>query len=108
MIVVPRRVDEWVQVGTGLLLSPTDVDAKIVRIIVRGRMIGGPSDGLPFDAVHEMSRGQTFAIGPFIHVTAVDIRAPEVRLGFDVPRHLPVHTKERADALRRKKKDKEA
>jgi sRNA-binding carbon storage regulator CsrA len=103
MIVVSRKVDEWVQVGSDVLLSPTDIDRKIVRVIVRGRMIGGPSDGLPFDAVHELSRGQTFAIGPFVHVTLVDIRNLEVRLGFDVPRHLPVHTKEHADALRRKK-----
>jgi sRNA-binding carbon storage regulator CsrA len=50
-----------------------------------------------------MSRGQTFEIGPFIHVTLVEIRVPVVRLGFDVPRHLPVHTKEHADALRKKK-----
>ena len=103
MIVVSRKVDEWVQVGAGILLSPTDIDPKVVRVIVRGRMIGGPDDGTSFEAAHEMSRGQTFAIGPFIHVTLVEIRGPEARFGFDVPRHLPVHTKEHADALRRKK-----
>ena len=103
MIVVSRKVDEWVQIGSDLLLSPTDIDARIVRVIVRGRMIGGPEDGTTFEAAHEMSRGQTFEIGLFIHVTLVEIRVPVVRLGFDVPRHLPVHTKEHADALRMKK-----
>ena len=103
MIVVSRKVDEWVQVGSDVLLAPTDIDQRVVRVIVRGRMIGGPEDGQPFEAAHEMSRGQSFAIGPFVHVTAMDIRPPVVQLGFDVPRHLPVHTKEHADALRRKK-----
>ena len=106
MIVVSRKVDEWVQVGSDVLVSPTDIDQRIVRVIVRGRMIGGPDDGQSFEAVHEMSRGQTFAIGPFVHVTAMEIRPPIVQLGFDAPRHLPVHTKEHADALR-KKKDKD-
>ncbi|MDQ3441010.1 MAG: hypothetical protein M3478_11750 [Planctomycetota bacterium] len=106
MIVVSRKVDEWVQVGSDVLVSPTDIDQRIVRVIVRGRMIGGPDDGQAFEAVHEMSRGQTFAIGPFVHVTAMEVRPPIVQLGFDVPRHLPVHTKEHADALR-KKKDKD-
>ncbi len=106
MIVVSRKVDEWVQVGSDVLVSPTDIDQRIVRVIVRGRMIGGPDDGQTFEAVHEMSRGQTFAIGPFVHVTAMEVRPPIVQLGFDVPRHLPVHTKEHADALR-KKKDKD-
>lgn len=104
MIVVSRKVDEWVQIGTDLFVAPTDIDARIVRVIVRGRMIGGPADGLPFEAAHELSKGQSLPIGPFIHVTPVDIRPPVVQLGFDVPRHLPVHTKEHADELRRKKK----
>ena len=103
MIVVSRKVDEWVQIGSDVLLSATDIDQRTVRVIVKGRMIGGPDDGQSFEQVHEMSRGQSFPIGPFVHVTLIEIRGPEVRLGFDVPRHLPVHTKEHADALRRKK-----
>ncbi|HEV2293307.1 MAG TPA: hypothetical protein VGR35_05590 [Tepidisphaeraceae bacterium] len=103
MIVLSRKVDEWVQVGADVLLSPTDIDARIVRLIVKGRMIGGSDDGQTFERVHEASRGQTFPIGPFVHVAVMDIRPPVVQLGFDVPRHLPVHTKEHADALRRKK-----
>jgi sRNA-binding carbon storage regulator CsrA len=103
MIVVSRKADEWVQIGSDVLLSPTDVDQRTVRVIVRGRMIGGPDDGQPFEAAHEASRGQTFAIGPFVHVAVMEIRPPVVQFGFDVPRHLPVHTKEHADALRRKK-----
>jgi sRNA-binding carbon storage regulator CsrA len=107
MIVVSRKVDEWVQVGSDVLLSPTDIDQRTVRIIVKGRMIGGPEDGQTFEAVHEASRGQTFAIGPFVHVAVMEIRPPVVQLGFDAPRNLSVHTKEHADALRRKK-DKDA
>jgi sRNA-binding carbon storage regulator CsrA len=103
MIVVSRRVDEWVQIGSDVLLAPTDIDQRIVRVIVRGRMIGGPNDGQPFEAVHELSRGQVFPIGPFVHVTAMEIRPPIVQFGFDAPRHLPVHTKEHADERRRKK-----
>ncbi len=107
MIVISRKVDEWVQVGTDVFVGPTDIDDRIVRVLVRGRMIGGPSDGLPFEAAHEMSRGQSFPIGPMVVVTCVDIRPQQVRLGFDAPHHLPVRTKEHADALRRKR-DEEA
>ena len=103
MIVVTRKVDEWVQIGSDVFVGPTDIDARVVRVIVRGRMIGGPSDGLPFETVHEMSRGQSFAIGPFVHVAVMEIRPPIVQFGFDVPRHLPVHTKEHADERKRKK-----
>lgn len=103
MIVVSRKVDEWVQIGSDVLVSPTDIEQRIVRVIVRGRMIGGADDGQSFEAAHELSRGQSFAIGPFVHVAVMEIRPPVVQFGFDVPRHLPVHTKEHADALRRKK-----
>jgi sRNA-binding carbon storage regulator CsrA len=81
MIVVLRKVDEWVQVGSDVLLSPTDIDARTVRVIVKGRMIGGPDDGQPFEAAHEMSRGQSISIGPLVHMAVMEIRPPVVQLG---------------------------
>src|SRR5262245_9026639 len=107
MIVISRKVDEWVQIGSDVLLSATDIDQRTVRVIVKGRMIGGPDDGQSFEQVHEMSRGQSFPIGPFVHVAVMEIRPPVVQFGIDLPRNLPVHTKEHADALRQKKKGKQ-
>jgi sRNA-binding carbon storage regulator CsrA len=107
MLVISRQVDEWVQIGDGIFVSPTDIDAKTVRVIAKGRMIGGPDDGATFESAHELSQGQSFPIGSLVVVTAVDLRPPVVRLGIDRPKHVSVRRKEVVDAERRAKKEKE-
>lgn len=43
-------------------------------------------------------------IGDNIEVQVVDIRGDKVRLGINAPKHIPVHRKEVADAIRREKR----
>ena len=59
-------------------------------------MLGGPNDGGTFQSVHELSRGQTFLIGPCIAVTLIDIVGERVRLGVSAPPHVGVSRKEEA------------
>jgi sRNA-binding carbon storage regulator CsrA len=107
MLVMSRQVDEWVQIGDGVFVSPTDLDDKTVRVIARGRMVGGPDDGAPFESAHELSQGQSFAIGSMIVVTALDLRPPVVRLGINRPKHVTVRRKEVVDAERKAKENGE-
>lgn len=95
MIIISRHIDQWLVIGDDIQVSPTDIDEKIVRLIARGRMLGGAEDGGVFQAVHEMSVGQSFAIGPMIRISIVEIRGgQEVRLGVTCPPHLGVRGKE--------------
>ena len=105
MLMISRQVDEWVQIGDGVFVSPTDIDDKTVRVIARGRMIGGPDDGAAFESAHELTRGQSFPIGSLIVVTVLDLRPPLVRLGIDRPKHVPVRRKEAVDAERKAKEN---
>jgi carbon storage regulator CsrA len=94
MQTITRAVDQGILIGHEILVSPTDIDAKSVRILARGRMLGGPEDGGTFQSVHELSRGQSFAIGPCIVVAVIDIAGQQVKLGVHAPPHLGVHRKE--------------
>ncbi|HTL28349.1 MAG TPA: carbon storage regulator [Tepidisphaeraceae bacterium] len=100
MFVLTRGVDEWIVIGDDILISPTDIDENSVRVIAKGRMLGGSSDGGTFQQVHELTRGQSFPIGPMIVVTLVDVRGDKVRLGINVPQHLAVHRKESPDPIK--------
>ena len=94
MVTVTRGVDQWVLIGQDIFVGPTDIDEKAVRILARGRMLGGPNDGGTFQQVHELIRGQTFPIGPCIVVSVLEINGTQVRLGVNAPRHLGVCRKE--------------
>lgn len=94
MIIISRTIDQWLVIGDDIQVSPTDVDENIVRLVARGRMLGGAEDGGTFQAAHEMSVGQSFAIGPMIRISVVEIRGEEVRLGVTCPPHLGVRGKE--------------
>jgi sRNA-binding carbon storage regulator CsrA len=89
-----RGVDQWVLIGRDILVGPTDIDARSVRLLARGRMLGGPNDGGTFQSVHELSRGQSFPIGPCIVVTLLDVRGDKVHLGIHAPPHLQVCRRE--------------
>jgi carbon storage regulator len=101
MLVLSRQVDEAVMIGEHIVLSVTDIDSSIVRVVVSGRMLGGAEDGGNFKQAYEMSVGQSFPIGPMIRVTLVDTRSDTARFGINVPKHVLVHRKEIFDAIRR-------
>ena len=94
MVSVTRGVDQLVLVGQDIFVGPTDIDDKTARVIARGRMLGGPNDGGTFQTAHELSRGQSFSIGPCVIVTLLEIKDQHVRLGIHAPRHLGVCRKE--------------
>ena len=49
--------------------------------------------------------GESVQIGGIINVMVVDIRKDKVRIGFEVPRDIPVHRKEVADSIARGEKE---
>jgi sRNA-binding carbon storage regulator CsrA len=87
MVSVTRSVDQLVLIGQDIFVGPTDIDDKTTRVIARGRMLGGPNDGGTFQTAHELSRGQSFSIGPCVIVTLLEIKDQQVRLG--IPRAAP-------------------
>ena len=91
-----RREDEWVMIGTGLAVGPSDIDAatQTVRLIANGRRLGGPDDGEPFKQVIEATVGQTVELGPNVLMSVLAIVGPAVRLGVNAPRHLIVAARE--------------
>ncbi|HYO10119.1 MAG TPA: carbon storage regulator [Tepidisphaeraceae bacterium] len=102
MILISRGVDEWVQIGQeAILVAPTDIDRKGVRLIARGRMIGGPDDGGTFTRTADLGKGGELRLGPHVIVVVVEVRGDFVRLGVHAPPHLSIQRKEVADALKR-------
>lgn len=94
MVSVTRGVDQLVLIGQDIFVGPTDIDEKTARVLARGRMLGGPNDGGTFQNAHELARGQSFAIGPCVIVTLLEIKDQQIRLGIHAPRHLGVCRKE--------------
>jgi sRNA-binding carbon storage regulator CsrA len=100
MKMIWRAVDRSILIGTDIQVFPTDIDARSARVVVKGRMLGGPEDGATFQQVHELSRGQSFAIGPMIVVSLVEVRGHEVQLGVQHPAHIAVLRKEQFEKLK--------
>ena len=103
MYVFSRGVDEWIVIGDDIFVAPTDIDEKSARVIAKGRMLGGPSDGGTFQSVHELTKGQSFPIGPMIHVSLVEVRGDVVRIGISAPPHLALHRKESPKSIQEDK-----
>jgi sRNA-binding carbon storage regulator CsrA len=97
MLAITRKVDQWVQIGQSIAVAPTDIDAKSVRLIARGRVIGGADDGAAFERTAELGVGGEMRLGEHVVVSVLDIRGDEVRLGVQSPKHVRVDRKERAD-----------
>jgi sRNA-binding carbon storage regulator CsrA len=98
MVVFSRKVDQWLQIGSTMLVGPTDIDKTGVRLLAKGRMIGGAEDGATFERVTELGKGGEMRLGPHVIVTIVDIRGDAVRLGLNSTLPLPVHPKEEVEA----------
>jgi carbon storage regulator len=99
MIVLTRQVDQWIVIGSDIRVSPTDIDAQGVRLVARGRVMGGPDDGAAFHSVHELTVGQSCHLGPHVAITLVKVDNGVVRLGVLAPAHIAVHRKEAHDQL---------
>ena len=96
MFAITRKVDELIQIGGDMVVGPTDIDAKIVRLLARGRIIGGPDDGASFTKTAELGINGEMRLGEHVIVSVVDIRGDAVRLGIQVPKHVEVSRKENA------------
>lgn len=107
MTILSRQVDEWIVIGEKLTLSPTDIDASGVRIVVRGHLIGGAEDGLAVDRAHELAIGSSIRLGELVTVTLMKIghgddakpaptapAAPRAVFGIQAPPNLTIHRKE--------------
>jgi hypothetical protein len=89
---VVLEVDQWLSIGRDIRVSPTDIDAKGVRLLARGRVLGGAHDGEAFEAVHEMTIGSSVHLGPHVVVTLVQVRAQKARLDVFVPVNVSVQS----------------
>lgn len=101
MLTISREVDQWIQIGDDLFVSPTDIDDAGVRLIARGRMLGGEEDGATFSKDADLGVGGELRLGPSVVVTVVGVSAGKVRLAVQAPAHIGVHRKEVFDQLRR-------
>lgn len=108
MTILSRQVDEWIVIGEKLTLSPTDIDAGGVRIIVRGELMGGPEDGLAVDRPHELAVGSSLPLGALVSVTLMKVeqggnpRPSRAVFGIQAPPNVTIHRKELADPKRRR------
>jgi sRNA-binding carbon storage regulator CsrA len=106
MIVFTRKVDEWVQLGDDLFVGPTDIDEDGVRLLAKGRMLGGPDDGAAFKRAAEVAVGGEMRLGPHVVVTVIGVVGDRVRLGVQGPQHLAIGHKEVADPQRRERHER--
>ncbi len=100
MTILSRLVDQWIVIGGDIRVSPTDIDAQGVRLIARGRVMGGPRDGDSFDSAYELAIGQSCHLGPHVAVTLMEVLGETARIGVLAPQHIPVFAKEQVDQLR--------
>jgi sRNA-binding carbon storage regulator CsrA len=87
---VVLKVDQWVSIGKDIGVSPTDIDSKSVRLIARGRELGGPNDGGDFEKTHELRVGSSVNLGPHVAVTLVEVRGKTARLDVFAPANVAV------------------
>ncbi|HSI32090.1 MAG TPA: hypothetical protein VK986_00745 [Tepidisphaeraceae bacterium] len=94
MTQITREPDQTLLIGDSLAVSPTDVDRAGVRLLVRGRHVGGPHDGETFTATHELAAGGSVRLGPMVTVVVVALFENAVRLGVIAPPNMAVRREE--------------
>jgi sRNA-binding carbon storage regulator CsrA len=94
MTQITRELDQTLLIGSSLAVSPTDVSRRAVRLLVKGRHVGGPHDGETFTRVHELSKDGTLDLGPLVKIVVVKLFDDAVRLGVIAPPTLPIRRKE--------------
>ena len=100
MIILNRQIDEQIVIGEKLRVSPTDIDAAGVRILVRGEFVGGADDGLAVDRSYELASGSSLRLGTLVNITLMKVMldAPKrAQFGIQVPPNLVVQRKEVID-----------
>jgi len=105
MLTITREVDQWIQIGEDLFVSPTDIDADGVRLFAKGRMLGGEEDGATFTKAAELAIGGEMRLGPSVVITVVGLAHGAVRLAVVAPKHIGVHRKEFVDKVKRASDD---
>lgn len=90
MVVFRCKIDQAIAIGTAIVVSPTDIDSRHARLVAQGRMLGGPEDGASFRSVHELSVGQSFALGPVVRIALLAIEADVAKIGVTHPPSLVV------------------
>ena len=89
-----RSVDETLLIGRDIIVSPTDIDPSCVRLLARGRVLGGPDDGGVFEVARDINVGQALQIGPMLMVSVEAIKGERVQLGIHGPEHIDVRARE--------------
>ena len=86
-------LDQHITIGRDMRVVATDIDAKGVRLVAEGRVLGGAADGEAFEKVYEMTVGSSINLSPHVAVTLVKIRDGKARLDVFAPANVPVQSK---------------
>jgi len=92
MVRVSIQVDQSIAIGQSLTVTPTDIDRNGVRVIARGQIVGGPTDGERISSVHELSTGQSLHLGPHVVVTLIESDGVDALFGVLAPKHIGVRS----------------
>jgi sRNA-binding carbon storage regulator CsrA len=84
------KVDQEIAIGQDIRVSPTDIDAYGVRLVARGRVLGGPNDGNSFESTHELLPGNAVNFGPHVVVTLVEVCSDIARFHVFAPANVTV------------------
>ena len=63
MQTIRLKPDQWAAIGQSLTFAVTDVDADGVRVLLKGRVIGGPDDGADLHRTGEIAVGSELKVG---------------------------------------------
>ena len=105
MLTITREVDQWIQIGEDIFVAPTDIDDGGVRLIAKGRVLGGEEDGATFTKAADLALGGELRLGPSVVITVVAVAGDAVRLAVQAPKHIGVHRKELVDQVKRARED---
>jgi sRNA-binding carbon storage regulator CsrA len=92
MLRVKLIIDQRIRIGSDIVVSVTDIDATGVRLVSRGRVLGGPNDGAAFEKVLEMAVGASVNLTPQVALTLVKVRDGAARLDVFAPAHVLVQS----------------
>ena len=87
---VRLEVDQPLPIGRDIRLTVTDIDPAGVRVVAKGRVLGGPTDGQPFESAHEMAVGNGVHLGPHVVVTLVKIADEAATFTVFAPAHVVI------------------
>jgi hypothetical protein len=96
MIILNRKIDEWIVIGQTLRVAATDIDAGGVRVRACGQLVGGADDGLAIDASYELAIGSNLRLGTLVSLTLLKVMLDTPRraeFGIQVPPNIVVQQK---------------